>query len=137
MTTIAWDGKTLAVDSQLTQDGVKTYRKKLWKYSKGHFAVAGDWTDYPVIEGYLETDELNRKQLSKDFAVLYTQDRKVYHMDNSFIKMSELPPIAIGSGWLIALTAMRCGKTAKEAIELACDMDIHTGGTVNTIRVGR
>lgn len=43
MTTVAWDGKTLAVDTQQTCDGVPSEIRKLWRVERGGFAAgAGD-----------------------------------------------------------------------------------------------
>lgn len=44
-------------------------------------------------------------------------------------------PWAGGTGETIAMTAMRCGKTAQEAVELACEMDIYTSGPLQTVTV--
>jgi ATP-dependent protease HslVU (ClpYQ) peptidase subunit len=39
---------------------------------------------------------------------------------------------AIGTGAHAALAAMRCGKTAEEAVEIACDIDTNSGPPVQT-----
>lgn len=41
--------------------------------------------------------------------------------------------IAVGSGRKSAITAMRCGKTAAEAVELAMEVDPYTGGVIKTM----
>jgi len=42
---------------------------------------------------------------------------------------------AWGSGAHLALGALHCGKTARQAVNLACKLDVFTGGTVRSVRV--
>lgn len=46
------------------------------------------------------------------------------------------PFIAFGSGAMAALGAMACGKSAREAIEIAARFDCFTGEGVDTLAVG-
>lgn len=41
-------------------------------------------------------------------------------------------PVALGSGSDNALTAMDCGKSAKEAVKMAIKRDMQSGGTIRT-----
>ena len=40
-----------------------------------------------------------------------------------------------GSGWLVALTAMKCGKNAIQAVEIAVDTMTNSGGDVDWIHI--
>ena len=42
---------------------------------------------------------------------------------------------AIGSGRLPALVAMRCGKSARQAVKIAMDFDKNTGGKVRSVQL--
>lgn len=40
---------------------------------------------------------------------------------------------ATGSGRDFAIAAMHCGRTAKEAVEIACLYDVYSGGSVDVL----
>lgn len=40
-----------------------------------------------------------------------------------------------GSGWQIAATAMACGKSAREAVEIATRMDVWSGGKITAMQL--
>ncbi|EFH3911596.1 hypothetical protein F9618_22875 [Escherichia coli] len=49
----------------------------------------------------------------------------------------QVEPYAIGSGGLIARTAMHCGKNAREAVQVAIDLDCYSGGSVDSFPAGK
>ena len=42
---------------------------------------------------------------------------------------------AIGSGMMQAFTAMHMNKSAKQAVEIACELDVYSGGSVRVFNV--
>ena len=144
MTTIAFDGKTLAADGQITR-GVSTVmtlgQQKIFK-SVGVFDVisfAGDWE--PVVEflAWAVNPDIENPPAG-DYTVIFVIDGVVMcsGMDTPFneyvtVKKGEID--AWGSGSLIALGAMHSGKSARQAVNLACKLDVFTGGTVRSVRV--
>jgi ATP-dependent protease HslVU (ClpYQ) peptidase subunit len=156
MTTIAWDGETLAADGRVTAGGdiVSDNEKKIhvcdgadWRI-EGHkiiaFANAGNPGFYYEIIRALESGLRYGNKFSKSGyqgAVLLTDNKKIFN----FTKMDESEEcklniissgdqsFAIGSGCYFALAAMKLGKSAIEAVEFAATIDTCSGGVVTFI----
>ncbi len=138
MTTIAYDGVTLATDSRVTSDGMVfgSVCKIITLDNGGLLASAGDiclahavadWlngnTDKPQV-----SDKPNYMGLLLDpkaAAMEITQDMNVF---------PACVPWAGGSGEAYAMTAMLCGKSAIEAVKIACKLDIYSGLPVHHAR---
>ena len=70
MTTITWDGKTLAADSLVTQNDTRVgYFQKIRRWDKGWFSVAGSLKSIVHIQHYLNTGKVTKFK-SRKFAVL-------------------------------------------------------------------
>lgn len=134
MTTVAFDGKTMAADAGMVMNGVKIpYRRKMRRLKKGGLAgfcgtLAGgqlllDWLDAGKLDVPFETpDECEADVLwvKKNGEVWLTDtDGVLMHMDPG--------PVAIGSGGPIALGAMLAGATAAEAVKIAIERDPNSG----------
>lgn len=67
-------------------------------------------------------------------AIVFTK-KYIYRSDGS--RFYEVPdePIVLGSGSTYALTAMRMGASAEEAVKIACEMDVYSGGKITTRKV--
>jgi len=124
MTTIAFDGKTLAADTQISQKLFKSYAHKIFLLPNGIVcAGAGDWgllnrlRDL-LAQGKKLTGVLTKKQLS-EVDMLYLKEGQCYELNASY--MGYMPctctPVAIGSGSEIAWAFMVAGMSAKKAIE--------------------
>lgn len=154
MTTIAFDGKTLASDSQATSGGmvVSTREQKLF--------IGGDW----LINGQkvlafglagdcgVEHELFNVLSCDLDFmsefsahisfsALAVTGNDESYFLwkdkDSTRVVISRnYGHAAIGSGSTIAITAMHLGKTAAEAVKVATELDTLSGGSVNKVYFG-
>lgn len=135
MTTLAFDGRLVAIDSlvsvgdlKLTED--KSYKittedgTKLWAFGAGSVndiqecvrrLTAGDLMlpkgDYQLLVVGLD-----------DEPVIFEGDRKPTH--------SRGLPYVAGSGAQAAQAALLLGQDAKGAVEVACRVDLHTGGPV-------
>ena len=140
MTTIAFDGKTMACDTRVTGDHVYNTDTKIYESKAYVIGVAGDagvgtmLIDCPYI--------LQARHYDFDFeALVFAKDtEKVYKV--AFYKswdcaLSSVTPVAdgfaaVGSGAPYALAAMYLGNTATRAITVAEQFDTNTGGKIIT-----
>lgn len=141
MTTICWDGHTLAADKR-SCNGPTIYQVTKIFRVRGCL-VGGSGSFSSVIElvqwfaAGADPAKLPAFQNTKDNNV----DLLVIDKDGTILKFDSGPyPIkiesaryAIGSGREIALTAMVLGKTAEEAIEIASMLDCYTGNGIDTL----
>lgn len=147
MTTIATDGKTMASDTQMSGCYIDRINAvKVGQNSLGMlFGAAGcseDATDFMLGMKELKTQfpiplpipRLKRGHEYKDFEGLVVFQGEVYWYGVNGVPVLVGSPAAIGSGQKFAMAAMMCGKTPKEAVEIAMQLDPDTGGGV--IEVG-
>ena len=131
MTTAAWDGKQLAIDSQSTAEGaIDHYRNKMTRLKDGSaVAGAGMTSDAYKFKRYMDHGEEVR--LSENFEALVAKNGNAQYFDDSLIPRNIKPPYAIGSGWKWAIAAMDHGRNAVEAVKYASKKDTLTGGRIN------
>lgn len=140
MTTVAFDGKTLAADTLISQDNCRFGQAdKCFRLSNGYvFAAAGatalsyqfkDW-----IEGGMNPDSVPKLE-DRPFEGILIIDGNAFELTRFGELFPACVPWAGGSGWQAAMVAMRLGKTATEAVELAASVDVYTGGPITTIKV--
>lgn len=148
MTVIAFDGARLCADS-LTVDnwGSKSlYKEKIKEGKNFVWAGAGDissllawektirdktWQEI-VEEGYLpyEREHNDPSILLIGFTGKVSQPHVIYtHEAGQFMPRIE-PIAAIGSGSQYAIGVMACGRPADVAVRIACDYDVHCGGSI-------
>lgn len=150
MTTIAWDGKTLASDGQ-SQVGnmiISTDKQKIFHHPYDEWRINGDVIKAIGISGDTSCiDEVIAKLRSGitykteftsvvDFCLIgVTGNGCAYGLSKD--KDDVLPSIfkvgdmfTIGSGDVYAMAAMKSGKTAVEAVEVAISLDVYSGGKV-------
>lgn len=138
MTVIAWDGKTLAADKMICTSA-KRIGTKIYSINGELFGMSGAlhigmarlaWVragmiaaDYP-IGGDSEWGQVLR----------ITKERKiVLYNANGFPMHFEDPFHATGSGSDFALAAMYLGKSAVEAVEVACALSNECGMGIDTL----
>lgn len=133
MTTIAYDGKTLVTDSQVTVDGKRFGKtQKLFRlHSRAVLAISGTMdVSYEImrwLNGDAEKPALDKEQ--DDFeGLLIEPDGSAWEIAPGLRRFPACVPWTGGTGGIVAMTAMRCGKTAQEAVELACEIDTKSGG---------
>ena len=138
MTTIAWDGTTLAADKRCTIGGVQHTISKIRRGKTGNLVgYAGNCTlGERVLSALCEGAEWPDAQADKhDFCAVMeiTPDGQCLKHERfgSFIVEDEC--FAIGSGADFALMAMHLGKSASEAVELASRFDTASGNGVDTL----
>jgi len=135
MTTIAWDGKTLAADRQFNHSGTPIAKTKIHTCISNVdmrikiFGCAGDSFDAMALKEYWK-GERNLAPAITDLEIMVIDNtKKIYIVTEKMIfhEVEDKPFYAIGSGADYAIGAMAMGATAKEAVEIASKFDIHTG----------
>ena len=136
MTTIAFDGFVLAADSLITNgDYIFGEAEKIHKLKDGRvFAAAGaqDFI-YAVIDWLNGGEKPEIKECDSFIGLLLTPTDDGYDAHEVSQQLRIYPavlPWAGGSGEPFALTAMKLGKSADEAVTVACKMDLLSGGKV-------
>lgn len=141
MTVIAWDGKTLAADKRADMGGHHNTTTKIHRVNDTLVAFCGtaaigremvEWVKRGADPG---TFPAAQRDPDKCCGLL------VIHADGALRKYEETPyPIlfeqrqfAMGSGRDYARAAMHLGKTAAEAVAVACEFDPGCGNGVDTL----
>lgn len=143
MTCIAWDGKTLAADKRACYGTMVNTVTKIHRVgdvlvgSAGDLAFALGMIEW--VRGGREASQFPLSQATKED----WQPTLVIEKDGS-ISLYERSPhairyeqrcAAIGSGREFARAAMALGKTAREAVELACQLDSGCGNGIDVLEL--
>jgi hypothetical protein len=137
MTTIAWDGFTLASDSKISNGNhVFGYGEKIHKLNDGSYLAAAGAQDvvYAVIDWLNGGEKPEIKDDDSFIGLIVSVDEDGIatgtEISNKLRKWPACTPWAGGTGEPFALTAMKCGKDAREAVRIACEMDPYSGGQI-------
>ncbi len=144
MTILAWDGTTLAADKMATNNGVASTVTKIFQLDKdriigisGHLTRGLELVDWLAKNGTPEsfpkgTDGewfcallIQRLPLNRIYVYKYEGRATCYRIHDTYT--------AAGSGRDFALMAMHLGKTAREAVELTCELSTECGCGVDTL----
>ena len=142
MTTIAWDGKTLAAD-RLGNAGSMMYETtKIRKtgYLGDLLFAAGQFSEinmlYKWYEEGADPDKWPKHQDGDKWEALMVikSNKTIWRYETQPTPWRiEAPFYAIGTGRDYAMAAMHLGKTSKEAVEIAALFDPNTGMGINTL----
>lgn len=149
MTTVAWDGKTMAADKQMTLGNMR-HSNIQGKILRGEyhglpalFAGAGTKVySAAVIEwlaaGMPAEHKPEMPETPDSFTVVVVTEPGLYLYVDS-LRPIPLGPCkyAIGTGEDYARGAMAAGASAKRAVEIACTFDVNSGMGVDTLTLGR
>ncbi len=137
MTTIATDGKSMAVDSYCTSSSIfHTEVIKIARTNNGDvIACAG--TPYDLLN-FLnwcnQTDKI--LEVTQDFeGLILRKDGTVWCVNEKGYMFQHDIPAACGSGCPVAYGAMDAGATPEQAVQIACRRDVKTGGTVRVMKI--
>lgn len=140
MTTIAFDGKTLAADKRASSQGLVFTVTKVRKI-RGHMVAASG--AYASIQELLawysagaDASKLPEFQRTDDFVNLLIIDEKggIFELQRGPIPFKvEEKFYAIGSGRDFAIAAMHLGCNAVDAVKVAAVFDSGTGNGVDTL----
>ena len=141
MTTIVWDGLTLATDSQANCGHHKAGKhvKKLWR-NIGPFkavALSGDVAAFPIVLDVFDSMEPGTPSMSLDVeGVVLDEDHVAWEFDGKHWTFTRMPKhSAHGSGWALATAAMKGGADAVSALKITCELDLYSGGRVQKFTV--
>lgn len=145
MTTVAYDGKTLAADKMSTTNGrphLSVHEKiRRINYHGQAALAAGAGT---IVYSHTVIEWLNRGAPSDDkpdlpgpddsFTVMVVTEGGVFIYTDSLVPVPVGNiPWALGSGSEYALGAMAAGASAKRAVEIACTLDVSSGMGVDVL----
>lgn len=156
MTTIAFDGKVLASDSQMTlgdyrldMNTQKIFMAKPsdnWRLDGNQivaYGVAGKLVGVQAVREALTSYNglTSNHRFPKGITLKYiaiTDKGVVYtggqYEDDELPWMAVVqPPVAVGSGCEFAIGAMAAGASSADAVRIAAKFDINTGGPVQEI----
>lgn len=138
MTTICWDGKTLAADTCALISGIRaSFPRKLRRFKDGSIAgfagdiepalMALDWLDDGGVDPAAAPDLKAGGEI-----MVVTRDREIilYNSKRLVPVTIEERLYAMGSGGEIALGAMMHGATALQAVRYAIERDPSSGFNV-------
>lgn len=143
MTTIAWDGQTLAADKRAEYGGCIQVVTKIFRAGDCLVGGAGDFSFVLAMVEWVRTGrvaaEYPASQRDKDdwqpvLVIEPSGAAMVYERTSHPIRW-ERKFGAIGSGKQFALAAMHCGKSAVVAVAVASEFDSGTGNGVDVLRL--
>lgn len=133
MTTIAFDGKNIASDSQVGGSYLDGGIEKVIKAGKSYFGAAGN-LDHMV--GFFAWQKGGDKpKIDDNFEALEIRGKTTYWWGQALVPCKIKSPAAIGSGAQFAMGAMLAGATAKEAVKIAAKLDSGTGRTIRSVTI--
>lgn len=133
MTTICWDGKTLAADSQTTL--FRGPYRKIHRCGSVLFGSSGDMQWNEAVRLWLCGGE--KPTLKGDlFHGIIIRDGRASIVNEHLIEMPvDRPFMAVGTGRDFAMAAMHLGKSAVEAVAIAMLFDSDTGGEITMLEL--
>lgn len=145
MTTIAFDGRTLASDGQVSGGYISSYKyKKIFSKNGWLIGAAGRLSECAMFiewfEKWLHAQEGREQGIKVDpvepfdreefTALVISPERECMVFESGRDMFEVEAPFAIGSGSPFAIAAMKAGAGAKKAVEVAIDLDPYSGGEV-------
>ena len=140
MTTVAWDGKTLAADKRATIGGTRTTITKLRRGKGGNLVgVSGTASLMEAIFAWL-CDGGKKPEAQEDRSdwcgvIEIDPDGRCFKHERWGKFQIEAPYFAVGSGSDLALAAMSLGCDAAKAVEVASQFDTASGDGVDALHL--
>ena len=140
MTVVAWDGKTLAADKRASSCGYGYTVTKVHRLRDGSIAAfAGDGDGAMALLAWLDAARnpaaYPEAQKENDTCALVINQNGVAwsYGKTAYPQRIESVPYAFGHGRDFALAALHLGKTAREAVEVACALDLTCGNGIDSL----
>jgi len=141
MSVIAWDGERLAADKRATLGSLIRTTTKVFHLGEALAAYAGEADAGEEVLAWFrdgrDPAKFPASQRDKDTwagLLIVWQDGTIWKYERTPHPLKfPSQQFAIGSGRDFALAAMYCGKTAPEAVELACVFDSRCGNGVDVL----
>lgn len=145
MTTIAWDGRSIAADRRLTGTGGVATVGKLFRLGGGVImGGAGHYSQVVEVVAWIKEGANPKKkpEFPEELAessdlIMVKPDGTCYWLTWPYLRQVKInePFTAVGSGADYAIGAMAAGADARKAIQIAARFDPYTGGRVDVIKV--
>lgn len=151
MTTIAYDGRYVVADGRSTVGNLVTGKKarKIWVIDltmngfteKAIFAGAGSYQSISIVRSHLEREDFLMAEVVPELepnsfsGLVVLQDGRCYVLEDRIVPMEQEVPTALGSGTDYAMAAMTMGKSAIEAVKVACELDVYSGGDIMAVDI--
>jgi ATP-dependent protease HslVU (ClpYQ) peptidase subunit len=142
MTVICWDGETLAADKQSTNCGFGSKVTKIFRVPGGLVAFCGNEGHAMALLAWFragrDPETWPRKGGDDSASAVFVTSEGLFVYsgdDGPYCARRENEFFALGAGRDYALAAMHLGKTAREAVEVACALDITCGQGIDTLEL--
>lgn len=138
MTTVAWDGETLASDSQVQDHHIcPDPYQKLYRVGGAIIGCAGSVTEWTQAVEWLRAGASPefKPKLTDISLLLVRANGRAFYLEGDLVPMRAGKLAAVGTGSGFALAAMLAGASAPEAVRIACRLDVGSGGRVQTLRL--
>lgn len=155
MTTIAYRDGIMAAEGKMTLGDmvIKLDTEKVFWVNNHLVGVCGraraintfvSWlqkqTDYHIVNSEVgDLVDLIPPVLEDDegyTSLVVTPSRQVLMYEgNTPIDMGVDVPMSVGSGSCFALAAMKAGNSAEEAVKVACELDVYSGGEITVVQL--
>lgn len=141
MTTIAWDGETFAADKRTSFGSRIATTIKIHRVGAMLVGGSGGTAEIQEMVQWIKDGRNPDKfpAAQRDGAtctsmLVIQPDEPIWHYENSPYPLHIYnKQWAIGSGCNYAIAAMHLGKTAREAVEIACLFDSNSGNGVDEL----
>lgn len=141
MTTIVWDGKTLAADKQLNDNSIALSSTKIYKFENHLLFAAGAMTDIQAMLEWwkrgADPKDFPSSQSVKENMIAFQiikPDKTLWILEgHPYPYQIENSKFAVGSGRNYALGALSMGADAVKAVEVACEWDLNSGCGIDTL----
>lgn len=136
MTVIAYDGKTLAADKQSTVVGYAHTVSKIFRVPGGRVGFPGQASHCMALLEWFKGGRKPAEYPKSDDpagALFIADDGSVWGYGGPHPEKYEDKFVAQGCGRDYALAAMYLGKPAREAVEIACALDVNCGNGVDVL----
>lgn len=136
MTTIATNGSTIASDGQLTmyERIACTKHKKIFELQDGSFVgICGEIAGIEELIAWLDDPTQPKPERQFEISALLigrSAEGYVQSITGNCDVIEISAPAAVGTGEAFAIAAMKVGASPKRAVEIACELDIYSSGTV-------
>jgi len=148
MTTIAWDGKTLAADACSWSGGARRRMRKVFKVTAADgrlflVAFAGNGSFALAVLAWMRSERdrpdplafMPQTELPNQCALVIDQQRRVWQLGNELVYTQMRERVyAFGGGQDFAWGALEAGATAAQAIRIAMRRSDYAGLGVDSVR---
>lgn len=127
----------MVCDSKCTSDAEWFPMTKVLRHDGALIGIAGSVKDAVAwLEWYTAGKRGNRPRVEAGFAGLILRTDGVYGVSSDGFEMPiERGHHGIGSGGGYAVAAFKGGAAPKRAVEIACEIDVNSGGKIHVHRI--